>query len=85
MNIKFHFIPVRSTPYATRTEGNIPLIKTKHETLKFLRKKYLISYDLPKILFLIFTILKELNLLQDSDSVWATWENINSNIVFKTH
>ena len=30
-----------------------------------LRKKCLLSYDLPQILFLIFTILKELNLLQD--------------------
>ena len=91
----FHLIPVRCTPYATRTEGNIPLIKTKHiffknsffpsaiiewnnldpnllETLRVfqsLRKKYLISYNLPQILFLIFTILKELNLLQDLDSV----------------
>ena len=40
------------------------------ETLRIcqsLRKKYLISYDLPQILFLIFTILKELNLLQDLD------------------
>ena len=26
----FNLIPVRSTPYATRTVGNIPLIKTKH-------------------------------------------------------
>ena len=26
----FNLIPVRSTPYATRTMGNIPLIKTKH-------------------------------------------------------
>ena len=26
----FHLIPVRCTPYATRTESNIPLIKTKH-------------------------------------------------------
>ena len=33
------------------------------------RKKYLISYDLPKIIFLIVTILKELNILQDLDSV----------------
>ena len=91
----FHLIPVRCTPYATRTESNIPLIKTKHnffknsffpsaiiewnnldpnllETLRVfqsLRKKYLISYNLPQILFLIFTILKELNLLQDLDSV----------------
>ena len=91
----FHLIPVRCTSYATRTESNIPLIKTKHnffknsffpsaiiewnnldpnllETLRVfqsLRKKYLISYNLPQILFLIFTILKELNLLQDLDSV----------------
>ena len=85
----FHLIPVRSTPYATRSVGSFPLIKTKHnffknsfflhlqllngttqtpilETLKVfqsLRKKYLISYDLPQILFLIFAILKESNLL----------------------
>ena len=26
----FNLIPVRSTPYTTRTVGNIPLIKTKH-------------------------------------------------------
>ena len=31
----FHLIPVRSTPYATRTVGNIPLIKTKHNFLKY--------------------------------------------------
>ena len=30
----FNLIPVRSTPYATRTEGNIPVIKTKHNFLK---------------------------------------------------
>ena len=30
----FHLIPVRCTPYATRTEGNIPLIKTKHNFLE---------------------------------------------------
>ena len=30
----FNLIPVRSTPYATRTVGNIPLIKTKHNFLK---------------------------------------------------
>ena len=82
----FNLIPVRSTPYATRTVSNIPLIKTKHnffknsffpsviiewnnldpilETLRVfrsLRKKYLISYDAPQILFLIVTILKELS------------------------
>ena len=34
-----------------------------------LRKKYLISYDLRQILFLIFAILKEPNLLQDLDLV----------------
>ena len=34
-----------------------------------LRKAYLILYDLPQIVFLIFTILKELNLLQDLDLV----------------
>ena len=27
-------IPVRSTPYAKRTVGNIPLIKTKHNFFK---------------------------------------------------
>ena len=83
----FNLIPVRSTPYATRTAGNIPLIKTNHyffkkiffpsaiiewnnldpilETLRVfqsLKKKYLISYDLLQILFLIVTILKELDL-----------------------
>ena len=31
--------------------------------------KYLISYNLPQILTLIVTIIKELNLLQDLDSV----------------
>ena len=30
----FNLIPVRSTPYATRTVGNIPVIKTKHNFLK---------------------------------------------------
>ena len=30
----FNLIPVRSTPYATRTVGNIPLIKTKHNFFK---------------------------------------------------
>ena len=30
----FNLIPVRSTPYATRTVGNIPLIKTKHNYFK---------------------------------------------------
>ena len=30
----FHLIPVRCTSYATRTESNIPLIKTKHYFFK---------------------------------------------------
>ena len=30
----FNLIPVRRTPYATRTVGNIPLIKTKHNFFK---------------------------------------------------
>ena len=30
----FNLIPVRSTPYATRTVGNIPLFKTKHNFFK---------------------------------------------------
>ena len=30
----FNLIPVRSTPYATRTVGNIPQIKTKHSFFK---------------------------------------------------
>ena len=30
----FNVIPVRSTPYATRTVGNIPLIKKKHNFFK---------------------------------------------------
>ena len=30
----FNLIPVRSTPYATRTVGNIPLIKTNHNFFK---------------------------------------------------
>ena len=30
----FNLIPVRSAPYATRTVGNIPLIKTKHNFFK---------------------------------------------------
>ena len=81
----FNLIPVRSILYATRTVGNIPLIKTKHNFFKNyffpsaiiawnnldpnLRNsksisvfKEKISYDLPQILFLIVTILKELNL-----------------------
>ena len=89
----FNLIPVRSTPYATRTVGNIPLVKTKYNFLKnsffpsaiiewnnldpnlrnsqsiSVFKEKILSYDLPQIHFLIFTILKELNLLQDLDSV----------------
>ena len=30
----FHLLPVRCTSYATRTESNIPLIKTKHNFFK---------------------------------------------------
>ena len=30
----FHLIPVRCTSYTTRTEGNISLIKTKHNFFK---------------------------------------------------
>ena len=30
----FNLIPVRRLPYATRTVGNIPLIKTKHNFFK---------------------------------------------------
>ena len=30
----FHLVSVRVIPYATRTEGNIPLIKTKHNFLE---------------------------------------------------
>ena len=30
----FHLVSVRVIPYATRTEGNIPLIKTKHNFFK---------------------------------------------------
>ena len=30
----FYLIPVRCTPYATRTEGNIPLIQAKHQFFK---------------------------------------------------
>ena len=30
----FNLVPVRSTPYATRTAGNIPLIKIKHNFFK---------------------------------------------------
>ena len=89
----FNLILVRSTPYATRTVGNMPLIKTKHN---FFKNHYLpyaiikwnnldpslrnsksvsvfnekmLNFILPQILFLIVTILKELNLLQDLDSV----------------
>ena len=93
----FNLIPVRSTPYATRTVGNIPLIKTKHNFFKNsffpsaiiewnnldpnLRNSKSISVFKEKILnflqpfpnffffFLIITTLKELNLLQDLDSV----------------
>ena len=45
-----------------------PILETLR-VFQSLRKKYLISYDLPQILFLIVTILKELSLLQDLDSV----------------
>ena len=55
----FHLIPVRYTPHGTRTESNIPLLKTKHIVFQALREKYLISYDVPQIIFLIFTILKK--------------------------
>ena len=90
----FNLIPVRSTPYATRTMGNIPVIKTKHNFLKNyffpsaiiewnkidpnLRNSKSISVFKEKMLnfirpfpnsFLIVTILNELNLLQDIDSV----------------
>ena len=80
----FHLIPVKSTPYATRTVGNIPLIKAKHNFFKNsffpsaiiawnnldpnLRNSKSISILKEKILNLIFTILKGLNLLQDLDS-----------------
>ena len=30
----FHLIPLRSTPYAARTESNIPLVKTKDNFFK---------------------------------------------------
>ena len=36
-NYLFNLFPVRGTPYATRTLGNIPLIKTKHN---FFKKKF---------------------------------------------
>ena len=45
-----------------------PILETRR-VIQSLREKYLISYDLPQILFLIATILKELNLLQDLDLV----------------
>ena len=86
----FNLIPVRSTPYVTRTVRNIPLIKTKHNFFRNsffpsaiiqwnnldpnLRNSKSISVFKEKILnfirispnsFLIVTILKELNLLQD--------------------
>ena len=91
--IYFHFSGMREWYTATRTEGNIPLIKTKHNFFKnsffpsaiiewnnldpnlrnsksiSVFKEKILSYDLPQILFLIFTILRELNLLQDLDSV----------------
>ena len=83
----FHLIPVKSTLYATRTVGNIPLIKAKHNFFKNsffpsaiiewnnwdpnLRNSKSISILKEKILNLIFTILKELNLLQDLDSAWT--------------
>ena len=40
----FHLIPVRCTPYATRTEGNIALIKTKHNFFKNYVKLYAIYF-----------------------------------------
>ena len=45
-----------------------PVLQTLR-VFQSLRKKYLISYDLPQVLFLIVTILKKLNALQDLDSV----------------
>ena len=93
----FNLIPVRSTPYATRIVGNIPLIKTKYNFFKNsffpsafiewnnlnsnLRNSKSISVFKEKILnfirpspnsFWIVTFLRELNLLQDLDSVSAT-------------
>ena len=69
----FHLIPVKSTPYATRTVGNIPLIKGKHNFFKNsffpsaiiewnnldpnLRNSKSISVLKEKTLNLIFTIL----------------------------
>ena len=69
----FHLIPVKSTPYATRTVGNIPLIKAKHNFFKNsffpsaiiewnnldpnLRNSKSISVLKEKTLNLIFTIL----------------------------
>ena len=45
----FHLIPVRCTLYATRTESNIPLIKTKH--------KFFFFFFFTKILFLHLLLL----------------------------
>ena len=90
----FNLIPVRSTPYATGTVGNNPVIKTKHNFLKnyffpsaiiewnkidpnlrnpksisvFKEKKLNFIRPFPNS-FLIVTVLNELNLLQDIDSV----------------
>ena len=42
------------------------------KSISVFKEKYLISHNLLQVLFLIVTILKELNLLQDFDSTWAT-------------
>ena len=48
----FHLIPVRCTPYATITEGNIPLIETKHNFFKnsFFPSAIIECYNLDPIL-----------------------------------
>ena len=49
--------------------NNLDPILRNSKRISVFKEKYLISYDLPQIIFLIIASLKELNLLQDLDSV----------------
>ena len=56
-------------PSAIIDWNNLDPIIRNSKRISVFKEKYLISYDLPQIIFLIITSLKELNLLQDLDSV----------------
>ena len=49
--------------------NNLDLSLKNSESISVFKEKYLNSYELLQILFLIFSILKELNLLQDIDLI----------------